>query len=96
LETLALGICYGTASVVSDMITIDGLNKKQVAMLDKLWSLETEKDLHNYVSTLDSQDTHMAQTLVEMIILEAIDTDIANKTDFPEVKDILEKIMNKG
>jgi len=31
-----------------------------------------------------------------MIILEAIDTDIANKTDFPEVKDILEKIMNKG
>jgi len=78
------------------MITIDGLNKKQVAMLDKLWSIDRSEQLNKYLATLSTEDVRMAQTLIEMIILEQIDEDTKDQTHFPDVENLLEKIMKKG
>jgi len=78
------------------MITIDGLNKKQVAMLDKLWSIDRSEQLNKYLATLSTKDVRMAQTLIEMIILEQIDEDTKDQTHFPDVENLLEKIMKKG
>ena len=54
------------------MITIEGLNKKQVAMLDKLWSIDTTEGIKEYRNTLCSEDQHMVDTLMEIIIIVAI------------------------
>jgi hypothetical protein len=78
------------------MITIDGLNKKQVAMLDKLWSIDRSEQLNKYLATLSTEDVRIAQTLIEMIILEQIDEDTKDQTRFPDVENLLEKIMKKG
>ena len=74
------------------MITIDGLNKKQVAMLDKLWSLDTTEEILEWIDTLNAIDQHMADVLIEMIRLEVTDLETAEMENFPEVKKILKNL----
>lgn len=74
------------------MITIEGLNKKQVAMLDKLWSIDTMEGIKEYRNTLCSEDQHMVDTLMEIIVLEMIDEEIADVDTFPEVEKILKNL----
>ena len=74
------------------MITIDGLNKKQVAMLDKLWSLDTTEEILEWIDTLNATDQHMADVLIEMIRLEVTDLETAEMENFPEVKKILKNL----
>lgn len=50
------------------MIRIDGLNSKQVKMLDKLWTLDTTDEVLEWLQSLDDDDFKMAVTLQEMII----------------------------
>lgn len=74
------------------MITIEGLNKKQVAMLDKLWSIDTMEGIKEYRNTLCSEEQHMVDTLMEIIVLEMIDEEIADVDTFPEVEKILKNL----
>ena len=74
------------------MITIDGLNKKQVEMLDKLWSLDTTEEILEWIDTLNATDQHMADVLIEMIRLEVTDLETAEMENFPEVKKILKNL----
>ena len=74
------------------MITIDGLSKKQVAMLDKLWSLDTTEEIIEWTATLNTEDQLMADVLMEMIRLEATDLDTAEMNSFPEVEKILKNL----
>lgn len=50
------------------MIRIDGLNQKQVEMLDKLWTLDTTDEVVEWMRSLSDEDFKMAVTLQEMII----------------------------
>ena len=75
------------------MITIEGLNKKQVAMLDKLWSIDTTEGIKEYRNTLCSEDQHMVDTLMEIIVLEMIDEEIVDVDTFPEVEKILKNLF---
>jgi hypothetical protein len=74
------------------MITIDGLSKKQVAMLDKLWSLDTTAEILEWMDTLNSTDQQMADVLMEMIRLEVTDLETAEMNSFPEVEKILKNL----
>jgi len=78
------------------MITIDGLNKKQVSMLDKLWSLDTTAEILEWMDTLNTTDQQMADVLMEMIRLEVTDLETANIETFPEVEKILKNLQKKG
>lgn len=51
-------------------IQIDGLNDKQVQMLDKLWTCDTTDDVLEWLATLNKPDFQMAVTLQEMILDE--------------------------
>ena len=53
-------------------IQIDGLNDKQVKMLDKLWTCDTTDDVLAWLATLNKPDFQMAVTLQEMILDEMI------------------------
>lgn len=50
------------------MIRIDGMNAKQVKMLDKLWSLDTQEEVSAWFRTLSDADLQVALTLQEMIL----------------------------
>jgi len=50
------------------MIRIDGLNDKQVKMLDKLWACDTTDDVLEWLNTLNEADFKMAVVLQEMIL----------------------------
>ena len=50
------------------MIRIDGLNDKQVKMLDKLWSMDTTDEVLEWLNTLGEADFKMAVVLQEMVI----------------------------
>lgn len=51
-------------------LQIDGLNDKQVKMLDKLWACDTTDDVLAWLATLNKPDFQMAVTLQEMILDE--------------------------
>ena len=53
-------------------LQIDGLNDKQVKMLDKLWTCDTTDDVLEWMNTLSKEDFFMAVTLQEMILDEMI------------------------
>ena len=50
------------------MIRIDGLNDKQVKMLDKLWSMDTTDEVLKWMNTLSDEDFKMAVVLQEMVL----------------------------
>ena len=51
-------------------IQINGLNDKQVQMLDKLWTCDTTDEVLEWLNTLNKEDFQMAVTLQEMILDE--------------------------
>jgi hypothetical protein len=51
-------------------IQINGLNDKQVQMLDKLWTCDTTDEVLEWLNTLNKEDFLMAVTLQEMILDE--------------------------
>ncbi len=55
------------------MISIDGLTKHQVQLLDKMWSLDGIEEYDSWYSTLDENTMNMVDTLEQMIILAELD-----------------------
>ena len=49
-------------------ITLHGLTPEQVKLLDKLWSLDTQEEVHNWFASLDNQTFQQAVVLQEMVI----------------------------
>jgi hypothetical protein len=49
-------------------ITLHGLTPDQVKLLDKLWSLDTQEEVHNWFASLDNQTFQQAVVLQEMVI----------------------------
>lgn len=42
--------------MANDKIEIDGLNKKQIGMLNKIWSFKTQKEFNDWRDTLESEE----------------------------------------
>lgn len=55
------------------MISIDGLTKHQVQLLDKMWSLDGIEEYDNWYTTLDESTMNMVDTLEQMVILAELD-----------------------
>jgi len=49
-------------------ITLHGLTPDQVKLLDKLWSLDTQEEVHNWFASLDNKTFQQAVVLQEMVI----------------------------
>lgn len=55
------------------MITIDGLTKSQVRMLDTMWAIDSYDDYTDWKSTLCWAQKQQCETLEYMIICAEID-----------------------
>ena len=55
------------------MITIEGLNSKQRALADIMWSMDSKERVNMFIATLHPKDQREARTVLEMIILAFTD-----------------------
>jgi hypothetical protein len=72
------------------MITINGLSKHQVALLDEMWACESMEDLDEFMETLDSADQAEAERLQRMILLAEMDNIVA-EMPLTEARQVLDK-----
>lgn len=55
------------------MIQIEGLNKRQRAIADVLWMMNTKADALRFIASLEPQTRRDAETVIEMMQLAVID-----------------------
>jgi len=55
------------------MITIEGLTKKQKAILDIMWSMDTREQVESFVQSLPYADKFDATSLMEMLIHDSLE-----------------------
>lgn len=55
------------------MITINGLSKRQVFLLDKMWSIDSASDYEEWKSGLNEQTMNTVDTLEQMVMLAELD-----------------------
>ena len=60
-------------------MTIDGLTEEQCKMLDKMWSIDTAKDLHDWFEKLPKHELEMALVLYQMMIQELYEEEANDK-----------------
>ena len=71
---------------------IEGLTKKQVALLDIMWTLDDADSVQNFISSLPNSDRIQAQSLVIMLTHEMLEEFLEGVTEFPEVQEIIERV----
>lgn len=71
---------------------IDGLTKKQVALLDIMWTLDDADSVQNFIRSLPNSDRIQAQSLVIMLTHEMLEEFLEGVTEFPEVQEIIERV----
>lgn len=54
-------------------ISLDKLTTEQAEMLEILWSLQELADVAAWQSTLTSEELEMSETLMRLVIMEAVD-----------------------
>ena len=50
-------------------ITIEGLNKKQRALADIMWSMNSKDEVLGFINSLKGQNKQEAETVMEMMVL---------------------------
>lgn len=71
---------------------IDGLNKKQVAMLDIMWSLEDQASVLNFIRSLPEADRLQAKSLMTLLLYETLEELLDGVTEFPEAEEIIQRM----
>jgi hypothetical protein len=71
---------------------IDGLTKKQVALLDIMWTLDDEQSVENFVRSLPRADQQQAQSLKTLLIHEMMEEFLEDITEFPDAQEIIQRV----
>jgi len=69
------------------MITIDGLTKEQVAMLDLMWSKETTDEYDAWYYSLSESEMNLADSLEQLLFMEMQESSL----DVSQAIELLEK-----
>ncbi len=73
---------------------IQNLTKAQVEMLDFMWNeLESYEDMNDWLDTLDLADRRQAESLQELILLEAAET-LVEQSKYREANKIINKFRS--
>lgn len=55
------------------MITIEGLDSKQKALCDIMWTISSKEGVESFISTLPKTDARTCRVLIELMQLAFID-----------------------
>jgi hypothetical protein len=70
---------------------INNLTPYQVELLDAMWACDTLQEYEAFYELLDDEDKLLADNLQRLVILEALDEDMANESSFPEANKLLDQ-----
>ena len=73
------------------MITINGLTKRQVFLLDKMWSIDSAADYEEWKSGLNESTMNTVDTLEQMVLLAELDQ--IEDTECDKAMSLLGKFM---
>ena len=73
------------------MLSIEGLNKKQMAMLDIIWSCRNEKQFVEWFLSLSEIDRQTVESLFEILRQEYLEM-VVRETPMNDVEALLERI----
>ena len=71
------------------MITITGLTKRQVKLLDKMWAIDSYQEYMDWKESMTQKQVQEVDTLEEMVMLAELD----EVDDLTEANNILTKVM---
>lgn len=71
---------------------IDGLTKKQVALLDIMWTLDDEDSLNNFIRSLPKRDQQQARSLSILLVHEMLEEFLEGVKEFPEAQEIIARV----
>ena len=77
--------------IVMTNLTIDGLTKKQVQMLDEMWSIDDEYEFLDWYEHLSEKEQHECDMLQRLILIESFDAVMAQEKDFSAANEALAK-----
>ena len=69
------------------MITIDGLTKEQVAMMDTMWSKDTTEEYDTWHDSLSEAEMNLVDTLEQLLFMEMQES----RLDVSQALELLEK-----
>ena len=70
------------------MITIKGISKRHVQLLDEMWACDSFDEFEAWKSSHSEQDQLIIDSLMRMVLAECIDNDLG---DMSEAKELLSK-----
>jgi hypothetical protein len=76
------------------MIELNGLTQHQVELLDIIWSIETMPEVEAWVETLNDDDQMECNSLIELLAIEILDSQIKLSVKFPEADAVINRIMS--
>lgn len=77
------------------MPTIKNLTPNQVALLDEMWACDTFEEYTNFLDCLDPEDRAEAERLQRLLLVEMLDEELEQQTDYPDARRVLLDIMAK-
>lgn len=70
------------------MITITGLTKKQVRLLDEMWERDSFEEFNEWYETHSESDRNMIDSLQQMVVAESIEESLG---ECKEAQELLSK-----
>lgn len=74
-------------------LSIDGMSSRQIKLLDELWACDTVEEMQRFLESKNAEELQEIATLREMLVLAHIDEEVSQMEEFPEVLDILGRIV---
>lgn len=71
------------------MITISGLSKAQVKMLDHMWTIDSEESFVEWQATLSGTELKNSKLLRRMVALAILDQEVEQTNVFPDATNVL-------
>jgi hypothetical protein len=73
-------------------MTLTGLTKRQVKILESIWAMDTMDDIERLKATVSMDELYEIDTLVTMMIQEAQEEEIALMDRYPDAEAMLERL----
>ena len=81
--------CFTHMQPEDNLITLEGLTKRQKKLLQIIWSIDSKEQLFMWVRSLKQSDREMVSTLLTVISLEVMEDFIDE--DFTEANEVISK-----
>jgi hypothetical protein len=75
---------------------IDGLSRKEIAMLNIIWSCDGEDQFMEWFTSLNDRDRLTVESLLQLLSQEVQEEMFMRSEEFPEAAEVCRKFMLNG